>query len=56
MSARPGRITAAIDVDLPTRDDAARQSGTYFARVTEVRRALRGGESPTPQTAKAEAR
>ena len=42
MSARPGRITAEIDVTLPTRDEAARQSPDYFAAVTEVRKALRG--------------
>ena len=42
MSVRPGRITAAIDVDLPSRDDAARQSEKYFGYVTAVRQALRG--------------
>ena len=42
MSARPGRITAAIDVDLPARDEAARQSDKYFEHVTAVRQALRG--------------
>ena len=42
MSARPGRITAAVDVDLPARDDAVRQSERYFGFVTEVRQALRG--------------
>ncbi|GIE94592.1 ABC transporter ATP-binding protein [Paractinoplanes rishiriensis] len=42
MSARPGRITAAIDVDLPARDDAARQSDRYFGYVTSVRQELRG--------------
>ncbi|GAA2628190.1 ABC transporter ATP-binding protein [Paractinoplanes durhamensis] len=42
MSARPGRITAAIDVDLPARDEAARQSEKYFEHVTAVRQALRG--------------
>jgi NitT/TauT family transport system ATP-binding protein len=41
MSARPGRITASIDVSLPVRDDAARQSPAYFAKITEVRQALR---------------
>ena len=42
MSARPGRITAAIEVDLPARDESARQSEKYFAHVTAVRQALRG--------------
>jgi NitT/TauT family transport system ATP-binding protein len=42
MSARPGRITAAIEVDLPARDDAVRQSEKYFESVTAVRQALRG--------------
>ncbi|HET6531334.1 MAG TPA: ABC transporter ATP-binding protein [Actinoplanes sp.] len=42
MSARPGRITAAIDVDLPARDDAVRQSPAYFDAITNVRKALRG--------------
>jgi NitT/TauT family transport system ATP-binding protein len=42
MSARPGRITAAIEVDLPARDDAVRQSDKYFESVTAVRQALRG--------------
>ena len=46
MSPRPGRITTAIDVDLPSRDDAVRQSEKYFEAVTEVRRALRGIPSP----------
>ena len=42
MSARPGRITAAIEVDLAARDEAARQSDKYFENVTAVRQALRG--------------
>jgi NitT/TauT family transport system ATP-binding protein len=42
MSARPGRITASIEVDLPARDDTARQSERYFEHVTAVRQALRG--------------
>ena len=44
MSARPGRITKVIDVDLPRpRGDLTRESPTYFERVTEVREALRLG-------------
>ncbi len=42
MSARPGRITASIDVELPSRDDAGRQSPAFFDKITEVRKALRG--------------
>ncbi|MEU8239901.1 ABC transporter ATP-binding protein [Actinoplanes missouriensis] len=41
MSARPGRITAAIDVKLPSRDEAGRQAPAYFEKITEVRKALR---------------
>jgi NitT/TauT family transport system ATP-binding protein len=46
MSPRPGRITASIDVALPSRDDAARQSPLYFDAITDVRQALRGFSSP----------
>ena len=42
MSARPGRITAAIDLDLPARDEVVRQSEAYFEAITTVRKALRG--------------
>jgi NitT/TauT family transport system ATP-binding protein len=41
MSARPGRITASIEVSLESRDDAGRQSEIYFNKITEVRQALR---------------
>ena len=45
MSARPGRITRVIDVDLPRpRTDETRESERYFELVTDVREALRGGE------------
>jgi len=52
MSPRPGRITATIDVDLPSRDDAARQSPAYFDAITAVRRSLRGSDA-APDTATA---
>ena len=42
MSARPGRITATIDVALGERSDGTRQSPEFFAAITEVRKALRG--------------
>jgi NitT/TauT family transport system ATP-binding protein len=42
MSARPGRITNVIDIDLPRpRTDETRESERYFELVTEVREALR---------------
>jgi NitT/TauT family transport system ATP-binding protein len=42
MSARPGRITKVIDVDLPRpRNEESRESERYFELVTEVREALR---------------
>jgi NitT/TauT family transport system ATP-binding protein len=48
LSPRPGRITAEIDVDLPARDEAARQSPAFFDAITTVRRALRGTPAVTP--------
>jgi NitT/TauT family transport system ATP-binding protein len=50
MSARPGRITKVIDVDLPRpRNEDTRETRRYFELVTEVREALRrrrGGDNP----------
>ncbi len=44
MSARPGRITKIVDVDLPRpRSEDTRESRRYFELVTEVREALRSG-------------
>ena len=50
MSARPGRITDVIDVDLPRpRDVETREEPRYFELVTAVREALRrGGEATDP--------
>jgi NitT/TauT family transport system ATP-binding protein len=42
MSARPGRIVGVVDVDLPTRDEDAREHPLFFAGITAVREALRG--------------
>jgi NitT/TauT family transport system ATP-binding protein len=42
MSARPGRLTAVIDVDLGERTEQTRASADFFATITAVRRALRG--------------
>jgi NitT/TauT family transport system ATP-binding protein len=59
MSARPGRITKVIDIDLPRpRSDDTRESPRYFELVTEVRETLRhrnadsgsGGVASTTRT------
>jgi NitT/TauT family transport system ATP-binding protein len=48
MSGRPGRISQAIDIDLPAdRSVETRESERYFALVTRVREALRQHESAT---------
>jgi NitT/TauT family transport system ATP-binding protein len=45
MSPRPGRITDVVDVPLGTnRSDDTREASEFFAKVTEVREALRGSE------------
>jgi NitT/TauT family transport system ATP-binding protein len=58
MSARPGRITRVVEVDLPRpRDLATRESPSYFASITEVREALRAGgvgEEADPEVASAD--
>jgi NitT/TauT family transport system ATP-binding protein len=44
MSARPGRITKIVEVDLPRpRNEDSRESRRYFELVTDVREALRAG-------------
>ncbi len=46
MSARPGRISQVIDIDLPAaRVVETRESGRYFELVTRVREALRQNEA-----------
>jgi NitT/TauT family transport system ATP-binding protein len=42
MSARPGRITAVVEVGLDRRDQDTREDPAFYAAVTEVREALRG--------------
>ena len=45
MSARPGRIAAVIDIDLPhERTAETRETEAYFRLVTMVREALRGND------------
>lgn len=47
MSPRPGRIAAVVDIDLPQpRDDDTREHPRYYQKLTEVREALRGVETP----------
>jgi len=49
MSARPGRITDVIDVDLGSeRDEDTREDDAFFKKITEVREALRSGEATPP--------
>jgi NitT/TauT family transport system ATP-binding protein len=44
MSARPGRITKVVDIDVPRpRNEETRESERYFQLITEVREALRAG-------------
>lgn len=52
MSARPGRITSLVEVDLERpRDLQTRESRRYFELITEVREALRAGEPRGGQSA-----
>ena len=45
MSARPGRITRVVDIDLPRhREVETREMERYFELVTEVRESLRGSD------------
>ncbi|MEZ0494152.1 ABC transporter ATP-binding protein [Kineococcus sp. TBRC 1896] len=48
MSARPGRVVRVVDVDLPDRAEATREDPAFFAAITDVREALRGGTARTP--------
>ena len=48
MSPRPGRVTDIIDVPLGAgRSDDTRETTDFFAKITEVREALRGAEFAT---------
>jgi NitT/TauT family transport system ATP-binding protein len=47
MSPRPGRVTTIVDVELGERTDDTREAAEFFAKVTEVREALRGGQART---------
>jgi NitT/TauT family transport system ATP-binding protein len=55
MSARPGRITRVVDVDLPRpRGLETRESTEYFSFITEVREALRAGQGTETDLASVE--
>lgn len=45
MSARPGRVTQIISIDLPSpRETSTREDPRYFDLITQVRTSLRGSE------------
>jgi NitT/TauT family transport system ATP-binding protein len=44
MSPRPGRISHVVDVALGERSEQTRELPAFFAKITEVREALRGGK------------
>jgi NitT/TauT family transport system ATP-binding protein len=44
MSPRPGRIRRVVDVALGERGEQTRELPAFFAKITEVREALRGGK------------
>ena len=47
MSARPGRISTVIPIDLPQpRSEETRETDRYYELVTEVREALRAHHGP----------
>jgi NitT/TauT family transport system ATP-binding protein len=55
MSARPGRITRVVDVELPRpRGLETRESTAYFSFITEVREALRAGQGAETDLASVE--
>ena len=46
MSPRPGRITAIVDVKLgANRSESTREVGEFYDRITDVREALRAGDT-----------
>ncbi|MDP9467517.1 MAG: ABC transporter ATP-binding protein [Chloroflexota bacterium] len=56
MSARPGRVTRMVQVDLPRpRGLETRESARYFSLITEVREALRAGDGSGAEAALASA-
>jgi NitT/TauT family transport system ATP-binding protein len=52
MSARPGRISGMVEVDLPRpRGFETREAPRFFAKITEVRERLRRDEAGNPANA-----
>jgi NitT/TauT family transport system ATP-binding protein len=47
MSARPGRITHVVNVNITERNEDTRESDAFFESVTAVREALRGRSAPS---------
>ena len=50
MSARPGRITQIVTVDLGQRNEDTREADSFFVAVTAVREALRGNPGTSART------
>ena len=51
MSARPGRVTDVIDIDLPRpRNEETRETERYFSLITAVREALRAEHATVERT------
>jgi NitT/TauT family transport system ATP-binding protein len=46
MAARPGRVVAEIDVDMPERDESFRSSPLYAELCRDASRALHGAMAP----------
>ena len=50
MSARPGRITHVVSIDIGDRNEDTRESDAFFESVTAVREALRGRAAPVGES------
>ena len=48
LSARPGRISHVVPIELDARNEDLREDPAFFAAVTAVREALRGHHLPAP--------
>ena len=52
MSARPGRITNIVPINLGERSEETRESDAFYAGVTAVREALRGHDQASSMRAR----